>query len=90
MLLVYQGLLATRMDHSRNNSVLTPSSLSPLRRHQPGDQRRAVLEEHADETQEVPKQFANASQSVPEVPEKGDDGIHAPLIADEPSYGRLP
>jgi hypothetical protein len=56
---------------------------------QPGSQRGATPEEHADETQEVPKQFAETSQGVPEVPEEVDDGIHAPLIADEASDGNL-
>jgi len=37
----------------------------------------------------IPKQFADASQRVPEVPEEVDDGIHAALIAEEASDGNL-
>ena len=46
--------------------------------------------EHADETQEISKQFADASQGVPEVPQEVDDGIHATLIADETSDSNMP
>ena len=38
----------------------------------------------------VTKQFDNAFQRVPEVPEEVDDSIHAPLIADEASKRNLP
>jgi hypothetical protein len=38
--------------------------------------------EHADETQQVTKQLANASQSDPEVPDEVEDAVHAALIAE--------
>ena len=56
---------------------------------QPGGQGRAALEEHADETQEVTEQLADASKTVPKVPEEVEDGIHAALIAEEASDGNL-
>ena len=47
-----------------------------------GGQGRAGAEEHADETQEVTEQFADASKAVPKVPEEVEVGIHAALIAE--------
>jgi len=38
----------------------------------------------------VTKQFADTSQGIPEVPREVDDGIHAPLTADEAYNGNLP
>ena len=39
-------------------------------------------EEHADETQQVTKQLANASQGNPEVPDEVEGAVHAALIAE--------
>jgi hypothetical protein len=49
---------------------------------QPGGQRGPTPEEHADETQQVTKQLANASQGDPEVPDEVEDAVHAALIAE--------
>ena len=38
--------------------------------------------ETADETQQVTKQLANASQGDPEVPDEVEDAVHAALIAE--------
>ena len=54
-----------------------------------GAQGRAAPKEHADETEEVTGQFAEASQHVPEVPEEVDDGIHAASIPRKASDGNF-
>ncbi len=48
----------------------------------PGSHRGPTPEEHADETQLVTKQLANASQGDPEVPDEVEDAVHAALIAE--------
>ena len=58
--------------------------------HQPGGQRCPGLEEHADETQEVPEQLPEAFKTVPKVPEDVEDGTHAALITEMTMNGNLP
>jgi len=75
-------------------AVVSSVSLSPGKTpsgptNETSRQRGATPEEHADETQEVSKQFTDAPQGVPEVPEEVDDRIHAPLIAEEASESNL-
>ena len=50
--------------------------------YQPGSQRCLGLKEHATEAQEVTNQFADASDTVPKVPEQVNDCIHASGIAE--------
>ena len=56
---------------------------------QPGGQRCAVLQERADESQEVSEQLAKAPEAVPKVPEEVEDGIHESPITQEASDGNL-
>jgi len=39
-------------------------------------------EKHADETQQITKQLANASQGDPEVPDEVEDAVQAALISE--------
>ena len=54
---------------------------------EPFGQGYAALEERAGETQEIAGHLADASKTVPKVPEEVEDGIHAALIAGIASGG---
>jgi hypothetical protein len=61
-----------------------------LRSEQPGGQGCTGAKEHAGESQEVTEQLADATKTIPKVPQEVEGGTHATMMAKGADDGNLP